>query len=177
MLRKTRLTLAMVFFMAITALFLDFTGTIHAWLGWMAKIQFLPALLAMNVGVVVFLILLTMMVGRVYCSVICPLGVMQDIVSWFSGRRKAKRLRFAYSPEKRWLRLGVLGLFVIAMIAGFSSLAALKPASQAVTAGESACETQRLISVASAGFSDVTDVTGVSDVTGLSDVTDVTEEV
>ena len=125
MLRKTRLTLAMVFFLAITALFLDFTGTIHAWLGWMAKIQFLPALLALNVGVVVFLILLTMMVGRVYCSVICPLGVMQDIVSWFSGRRKAKRLRFAYSPEKRWLRLGVLGLFVIAMIAGFSSLAAL----------------------------------------------------
>ena len=53
MLRKIRLTLAIVFFTLITLLFLDFTGSIHAWFGWMAKIQFLPALLALNVGVVV----------------------------------------------------------------------------------------------------------------------------
>lgn len=55
MLRKIRLTLAALFFTAVTLLFLDFTGTLHAWLGWMAKIQFLPALLAVNVGVVLFL--------------------------------------------------------------------------------------------------------------------------
>lgn len=46
MLRKIRITLAVLFFAAVTALFLDFTGTIHTWLGWTAKIQFLPALLA-----------------------------------------------------------------------------------------------------------------------------------
>lgn len=38
MLRKIGLTLAALFFMAVKALFLDFTGTIHAWLGWMAKL-------------------------------------------------------------------------------------------------------------------------------------------
>lgn len=37
MLRKIRLTLAIVFFTLITLLFLDFTGTLHAWFGWMAK--------------------------------------------------------------------------------------------------------------------------------------------
>ena len=89
MLRKIRLTLAVLFFLAVTALFLDFTGTIHAWLGWTAKIQFLPALLALNVGVTVALVLLTLLFGRVYCSVICPLGVFQDIVSWISGRRSS----------------------------------------------------------------------------------------
>ena len=87
MLRKIRLTLAVLVFVAVTALFLDFTGTIHAWLGWTAKVQFLPALLAVNVGVVALLVLLTLLMGRVYCSVICPLGVFQDIVSWISGRR------------------------------------------------------------------------------------------
>lgn len=87
MLRKIRLTFAILFFLAITGLFLDFTGTIHVWLGWMAKIQFLPALLALNVGVVLCLVVLTLLVGRVYYSVICPLGVMQDVVSWISGRR------------------------------------------------------------------------------------------
>lgn len=125
MLRKIRLTLAVLFFVAVTALFLDFTGTIHAWLGWTAKVQFLPALLAANAGVVALLVLLTLLAGRVYCSVICPLGVMQDIVSWISGRRKKKKYRFSYSPEVKWLRYGVLGLFVIALIAGVGAFVAL----------------------------------------------------
>lgn len=125
MLRKIRLTLAVVFFIFITALFLDFTGTIHAWLGWTANIQFLPALLALNVSVVASLIALTLLLGRVYCSVICPLGVFQDIVSWTSGRRKKKKFRFSYSPEKRMLRYGMLGLFLVALIAGAGSFVAL----------------------------------------------------
>lgn len=123
MLRKTRIILAAIFYIAITALFLDFTGTIHAWFGWMAKVQFLPALLALNVGVVVVLLLLTLLLGRIYCSVICPLGVMQDIFAWFG--KKAKKNRYSYSAEKRWLRLGVLALFVVLMVAGVGALANL----------------------------------------------------
>lgn len=125
MLRKIRMTLAVLFFVAVTALFLDFTGTIHAWLGWTAKVQFLPALLAMNVGVVALLIVMTLLFGRIYCSVICPMGVMQDIVSWTNGRRKKKKYRFGYSPEVKWSRYGVLALFIAAMIAGFGSFVAL----------------------------------------------------
>lgn len=124
-LRRLRVTLAAVFFTLITLLFLDFTGTLHTWLGWLAKIQFLPALLALNVGVVVALVLLTFLFGRIYCSVVCPLGVMQDIVSWISGRRKKHKFRFSYSPEKRILRYGVLALFIVAFIAGIGSLVAL----------------------------------------------------
>ena len=55
MLRKIRLTFAMICFALITLLFLDFTGTLHGWFGWLAKIQFLPAVLALNVGVILFL--------------------------------------------------------------------------------------------------------------------------
>lgn len=125
MLRKIRIVLALCFFFSITALFLDFTGTLHAWLGWTAKIQALPALLALNMGVVIFLVVLTLIFGRIYCSVICPLGVMQDIVSWISSRRKKKKYRFSYSPAKNRLRYIVFTLFVIAMIGGVVSLAAL----------------------------------------------------
>ena len=125
MLKKIRLTFAILFFAAITLLFLDFTGTIHAWLGWMAKIQFLPAVLALNVGIVAALVILTLLVGRVYCSVICPLGVMQDVISWINSRRKGKKRRFSYSTAKTWLRYGVLALFVVALIAGIGSVAAL----------------------------------------------------
>lgn len=125
MLRKIRLTLAVLFFALVTLLFLDFTGTLHAWFGWMAKIQFLPAVLALNVGVIAFLVVLTLVLGRVYCSVICPLGVFQDIVSWINSRNKKKKYRFSYSPAKSGLRYGVLGIFLVALIAGIGSLAAL----------------------------------------------------
>lgn len=125
MLRKIRITLALVCLVLITLLFLDFTGTLHAWLGWLAKIQFLPAVLAMNAGVVAGLILLTLLFGRIYCSVICPLGVFQDVVSHISGMRKKKKYRFAYSPALSWLRYGLLAVFVIALVAGVGSFVAL----------------------------------------------------
>ena len=125
MLRRIRLIVALVFFILITLLFLDFTGTLHAWFGWLAKIQFLPAVLALNVGVILLWVVLTLVFGRVYCSVICPLGVFQDVVSWFSGRRKKKKYRFSYSPAVSWLRYGMLGVFIIAMIAGIGSVVAL----------------------------------------------------
>ena len=112
--------------MGITLLFLDFTGTLHAWLGWMAKVQFLPAVLALNFGVVAALLILTLLFGRVYCSVICPLGVMQDIISWIHGKTKKKnRFRFSYSPAKKWLRYAVLVAFVVALVLGAHSLVAL----------------------------------------------------
>ena len=87
--------------------------------------QFLPALLAMNIVALVVLVALTLLVGRVYCSVICPLGVMQDVISWISGRRKKKKSRFSYSSEKRWLRYGILVVFVALLIAGLVPIAAL----------------------------------------------------
>ena len=123
MLRKIRIIAAALCFTLITLLFLDFTGTIHAWFGWLAKIQFLPAVLALNVGVIVVLVALTLLFGRVYCSVICPLGVMQDVISWFAGRRKKNR--FSYSPAKNWLRYAVLAVFVATLVAGFGAVALL----------------------------------------------------
>lgn len=126
MLRKIRIVLATIFFIGVTMLFLDFTGTLHAFLGWMAKVQFLPAVLALNFGVVAALLVLTLIFGRGYCSVICPLGVMQDIISWAHGKTKKKnRFRFSYSPAKNWLRYAVLVLFTIGLALGAHSIAIL----------------------------------------------------
>jgi ferredoxin len=114
MLKKIRTILAAVFFVLITLLFLDFTGTLHHWLGWMAKIQFLPAVMALNVVVVVALIVLTLVFGRIYCSVICPLGVFQDLLA----RLRRKKNKYSYSREVRWLRYPLLVVFLIALVAG-----------------------------------------------------------
>ena len=120
MLRKIRITLATVMFIGITLLFLDFTGTMRQWVSWMPKLQFLEAVLALNVVVIVALVVLTFVFGRIYCSVICPLGIMQDIFGWLG--KKQKKNRYTYSKEMKWLRYPVLVLFIIALVAGIGTL-------------------------------------------------------
>ena len=123
MLKKIRVILAALCFVAITLLFLDFTGTLHRYLGWLAKIQFLPAVLALNLVVIIALLVVTILFGRIYCSVICPLGVFQDGVANLS--KKGKKGKYSYSKEMKWLRYGVWVIFVIAIIAGINALVAL----------------------------------------------------
>ena len=82
-------------------------------------------MLALNVGVIVALIVLTLVFGRIYCSVICPLGIMQDIFARLRPRKNKKVGHYSYSPEVRWLRYPVLVLFILAVIAGFGSFVAL----------------------------------------------------
>ncbi|MBR1926488.1 MAG: 4Fe-4S binding protein, partial [Bacteroidales bacterium] len=110
MLKKIRVLLATLVFVAVTTLFLDFSGTLHHWLGWLAKIQFLPAVLALNLVVIIVLLLVTILFGRIYCSVICPLGVFQDGVAALS--KKGKKGKYSYSKEIKWLRYGVWVVFV-----------------------------------------------------------------
>ncbi len=125
MLRKIRIALALVFWLGITVLFLDVSGALHAWLGWMARLQFLPAVLAANVGVSVLIIVLTLVVGRIYCSVVCPLGVMQDVFNRLGARLvrdKARRRfgRFRYW-NPRWakvVRWSVFALVLAAIVVG-----------------------------------------------------------
>ena len=125
MLRKTRIILAALVFVGITLLFLDVSGVLHTYLGWLAKVQFLPAVLSLNVVVIIALLLLTLLFGRIYCSVICPLGILQDLLARLRPRKNKKVGRYSFSPEMKWLRYPVLVVFIIALIAGVSSFVAL----------------------------------------------------
>ena len=88
-LRIIRIVFAMFFLLAVTACFLDFTGTAAKWFGWTVKIQLVPAALALSLAAVAILCV-TLLFGRIYCSVVCPLGILQDIVIFL--RRIAGRL-------------------------------------------------------------------------------------
>lgn len=130
--KLARRLLALVFFLGLNWLFLDITGTAQHCVGWMAKMQLLPALLAVNVGVIVLFVVLTLLLGRLYCSVICPLGVMQDVISWISAhlqldKTKRRLGRFQYRDSKglNILRVVLFGLFVVCLLAGFGTFVQL----------------------------------------------------
>ncbi len=60
------------------------------------------------------ILLLTLLFGRFYCSVLCPLGILQDIFIFLS-RRPGKKA-FRYGKEKVWIRFPV---FLAALTAAF----------------------------------------------------------
>ena len=113
MLRSIRILLAAVCFAALCLLFVDVSGRFAPSLAYMAKAQFVPAMLAGSVGAVVGVLLLTLVFGRLYCSVLCPLGVMQDVIG-----ARAGRYRYRYSSPHTLLRLAVFFVFAASLLAG-----------------------------------------------------------
>lgn len=124
-LKYIRMALAALVLLGITALLLDGTGTLRHWLGWLPKVQLLPAVLALNFVVVVAILLTTVLIGRLYCSLVCPMGIFQDILTWFHKIIFGKKRPFRYRKPANWLRYTVLALFVLAMLVGMGSIAAL----------------------------------------------------
>ena len=70
MLRKIRTVLAVLFFGLITFYFLDFADILPASFDWLVKMQFVPALISLSLVTLVALIAATLLLGRIYCSVI-----------------------------------------------------------------------------------------------------------
>jgi hypothetical protein len=81
-------------FIGLNLFFLGFAeGT-----GGLARIQFAPACMAFNLVAAGAVAAVTMLAGRIYCSVVCPLGVFQDIVLWL--RKLFAKANFSYRPGR-----------------------------------------------------------------------------
>lgn len=125
MLKTLRIILAIISFVMLTLLFIDVTGFAASHWGTLPMFQLVPALLSLNLVVILILVVLTLILGRVYCSIICPLGVYQDIINrvatCFTGKKKRRLGRFRYkSSPTPWRRL-FLGIFVLTLAAGMFS--------------------------------------------------------
>ncbi len=125
-LKRIRVMVAVVFLAFITLLFMDFerVGTTS---GVMAVLypQFVPSLLTLTQTCIwsatgcLAVLVLTLLFGRVYCSMICPLGIVQDIVIHLAHRfRKSRKVKFKYQKPNDALRYGVLALTVGLLLSG-----------------------------------------------------------
>lgn len=123
-LKTVRLVLAGLMLVGLTLLLLDTTGVLRHYLGWIPKIQLLPSVLALNVVMVVAILLVTLLLGRFYCAVVCPMGVFQDIFTW-ARKVVFPKHKFRYAKPANWLRYTVLALFVLAMLVGLNGIALL----------------------------------------------------
>lgn len=93
------------------------------------KMQAVPAILAGASVIIVFLGVLTILFGRLYCSVICPLGIFQDIVIRLNRARIAKnkdlrKARRFYQYEKpiNLMRYSILALSIVTAAIGSTAV-------------------------------------------------------
>lgn len=122
-LKTIRILLAVVVFTAMALLFLDVTGIAATYWGFLAKWQFVPAILSLNIIVIIGLVAATLLFGRIYCSVLCPLGIMQDGIACIRQIIRPRR-RYSYSTPLTWLRIAMLVIFLSLIILGMASIAA-----------------------------------------------------
>ena len=86
-LKRFRIVFATIIFVVITCGFLNLSGGNHIF-RMALHTQFTPALVSIFTGSALafaFLILITLLFGRVYCSFLCPLGILQDIITHVSN--------------------------------------------------------------------------------------------
>lgn len=127
-LKGLRVFLAVLLFIPILLYFVDFAGKLPEGTSKLLHLQLLPAVLGGMFGVVAVLLLLTLLFGRLYCSVICPAGILQDIINrlFCIGKKKKKgKRRFKFHQPMNGLRYVLLGLTVIMAALGFSGLCLL----------------------------------------------------
>lgn len=89
-------------------------------------VQIVPSLLGATAVSALFWVLVTFLLGRVYCSSVCPLGTLQDCVlrvrravrlgAEKRGKRSPfKALRYKPAGRTHWV---VLGVYIVCMAAG-----------------------------------------------------------
>ncbi len=122
MLKKIRVGIATLFFALITLYFLDFAELLPGQLNFLTRIQFVPALLSLSVIWIVSLVILALVFGRIYCSVICPMGVYQDVVGRIARLFRKKKKRFRYRKAMTILRWSVVVVVLVAFLLGMPVL-------------------------------------------------------
>ncbi len=127
LLKRTRVIIALLFFSFTLFSFLDIYELLsESIVSKILFLQFIPSLLKFiqilsiaSFGFVV-VILLTSLIGRFYCSSICPLGILQDAFSYCAKRISNKKRFFKYSPSYTKTRYVFLVLAILGILLGIS---------------------------------------------------------
>ncbi|MDR0534692.1 MAG: 4Fe-4S binding protein [Verrucomicrobiales bacterium] len=124
-LRRIRIAFAVLLIVSVCLAFFDFRDWLPAvFKHTVTGIQFVPAWLSLTHGVLLGTACLVILAvsacfGRVYCSMICPLGILQDIILRIANFLRRKKLFLGYKKPSNKLRYGILAAVIISVAAGW----------------------------------------------------------
>ncbi len=134
-LRTIRIIFSTILFICFFLVFVDFRYIIPAkYINILLYLQFIPSAIkfygleTLAAGGFLFIIALTVLTGRTYCSFLCPLGIGQDLFSRIGGRFKKKFRRYGYKKPYTIMRYALLAITLIfTMIWGLYMITLLDP--------------------------------------------------
>lgn len=123
-LKPFRVVFSLVTFFLTVWIFVDFSGRLtHELTRGILFFQFVPSAVTLfhfftgaSFGCI-FIVLLTLLFGRVYCSFLCPLGTLQDLIIGIRSRIR-KKYRFRFMKPQPWVQYSLLALTVIPLFFG-----------------------------------------------------------
>jgi ferredoxin len=129
--RKVRIAVAGAVLVLFTTLFVGGKTDAVLALAWLPRSQFVPALLkavggvvGTGVAILAGLLLLALLFGRVYCSFLCPLGILQDVFIWIARRvgRRRKGSQGKRTPSPRPLKAYPVVWYGVLVLTTFTCL-------------------------------------------------------
>ena len=123
-LRKIRIVVSLIFFAAALFLFIDIFNIIpQNYFKPLLYFQFVPSFLSFikystlaSAGFL-FIILITFIFGRVYCSSICPMGTLIDFFNRLKERKRVKE-KFDFTQPYNLIRYTILALVILLFVLG-----------------------------------------------------------
>ncbi|MCP4751850.1 MAG: 4Fe-4S binding protein, partial [Proteobacteria bacterium] len=114
-LRRIRLGVSIVVGLLFVVVFLGSVEWSLSLSGGLLYFQFVPSVVefllaaggAASLGFLLVLVL-TLIFGRIYCSGLCPLGILQDILIFLFKKVGGKRVQHKYRKPRPWIRYSVL---------------------------------------------------------------------
>ncbi len=121
-LKILRIVLSVAFTLLLTGALLTHAPERAAWLDWTCQLQLMPAILSLSAGICLFWLAVTLLIGRAYCSTVCPMGMLQDFFGRLGKMLRRNRdgsLRlYHYSRAENRLRYVILGVAMLCLMAG-----------------------------------------------------------
>ena len=116
-----RVILAALSLITMTLLFVLPCAGLCVWLEWLPKVQLIPAIMAGETIVLAAIAVSVAFCGRLYCSVVCPLGIAQDFARFAVGKLKIENGKLKIVSGVRY---AILALFVVGAFFGFTGIIA-----------------------------------------------------
>lgn len=126
-LKNFRIVISVVIFILLLVFFLGIDIKLQGLTHFFLHLQLIPSIIRFialfftvtGLGFIIVL-LLTFIIGRVYCSSICPLGTLQDMfIAAARPFKKKKQRKFTYSAnQKNIFRYSVLGATLVLWFSG-----------------------------------------------------------
>ena len=124
-LRYARIFISILFFTtAIITIIVENTDVLH-FFKYTKYVQIIPSILPTMLGIILFWLLTTLLFGRIYCSSICPIGTLFDIIIRLRKFIPQLNRKFYFKPIQKKQKYFILFTYILCLALSINIIPAI----------------------------------------------------